>query len=184
MRRFVILLLVLPAAIVAGVAAWKRNRRLGTRLMNERVNPFLVERGLSGRSRAEMATLEHFGRKSGARHLTPVHPEPTENGYRIMVPLGPESQWVRNVLAAGHCRLEYRGVVHELDEPAVLLPREMADLPAPARMLFGALGFTYLRLHRFGEHPGTLEEQVVVTPGAGTEQAADQPAPEIAVPEV
>lgn len=156
MRRLMLIVAATIAAATAGVLAWKRNRRLGTRFMNERVNPFLIQRGLAGR-RGEIGTLEHIGRRSGTRRLTPVHPEPIENGFRIIVPLGPTSEWARNVMAAGHCRLELGGIVHELDEPAMVLPREMAELPAPARLLFGALGFTYLRLHRFAEHPGTLE---------------------------
>ncbi len=175
MRRILIALAALTGIVVAAVALFRRNPRMGTRVVNERVNPFLVEHGLAGFGRSEIGTLEHVGRHSGARHLTPIHPEPVEDGFRIIVPLGPHSQWVQNVLAAGHCRLQLHGIVYELDEPTVLLPRAMSDLPAIARLVFGFLGFTYLHLHTFAERPGALEEPVA---------AADAPTEVIGVSEI
>ena len=87
----------LVAAAAALVAAWRRNPRIGTRFINEVVNPYLVARGIAGAGRSELGTLEHVGRRTGTRHLTPIRPVPTEDGFRIMVPLGPKSEWARNV---------------------------------------------------------------------------------------
>jgi hypothetical protein len=141
--------------------------------MNDTIDQFLVRRGISGSGRWEAGTLEHVGRRSQRRHLTPVHPEPAADGFRIIVPLGLRSEWAQNVTAAGHCRLQLHDRVYDLDEPALLLPREMAELPAMTRLVFGSLGFLYLRLHRVADRPGTLEET-----GAVTAAALRVPAPE------
>src|SRR5512135_1571032 len=115
MRRILFTFGTLAALATGIVVLWRRNPRMGARVMNERVNPLLVGRGLAGVGRSEIGTIEHVGRTSGTRYLTPVHPEPIESGFRIVVPLGLSSHWVRNVLAAGHCRMQLHGIVYELD---------------------------------------------------------------------
>lgn len=161
MRRLLKVALALVALVAGAVYLWRRDTRIGTRFMNGVLDPILVRQGISGAGRSEIGTLEHVGRVTGIRRLTPVHPEPTADGFRIVVPLGPRSEWVRNVLAAGHCRIQLHDTVHELDEPVVLRPDEVEDLPAPLARLFGWLGFEYLRLHRFAEHPGALLDEPV-----------------------
>ena len=183
MRKVMLLVATLGALAASAIVAWRRNPRLGSGFVNERVNPLLLRRGLSGGQRAEIGTLEHFGRRTGTRRLTPVHPEPTDDGFRIMVPLGPQSEWARNVLAAGHCRLQLHATVFELDEPSLLQPREMVDLPLVTRAMCGALGFAYLSLHRFAEHPGSLDDAEMAAAGIASEaagQAAVTPEPETA----
>jgi deazaflavin-dependent oxidoreductase (nitroreductase family) len=125
--------------------------------MNERVNPFLLERGLAGGGRSELGTLEHVGRTTGTVRRTPVHPVVSGDTVRIVVPLGLRSQWARNVLAAGRCRLQLHDTVYELDRPVLLPAGAMADLPGTSRWLGDFMGFMYLCLRRAGEHPGTLE---------------------------
>jgi hypothetical protein len=160
MRRFVTVLAV-PAvigAVVVGTARmWRRNPRMGTAFVNSVVNPVLVRRGLAGHGRSEIGTLEHVGRKSGLRRLTPVHPEPTPAGFRIIVPLGMRSEWARNVIAAGHCRLRLHDDVFDLDEPAMVDAGEAKDLPWPVRRVMAALGFRYLNLRTFAARGGTLD---------------------------
>ena len=113
----------------ATVIIWRRNPRVGTTFVNSVVNPRLLRRGLAGGGASEIGTLEHVGRRSGVRRLTPVHPEPTPEGFRVVVPLGPDSQWARNVLAAGHCRLQLHDRVYDLDEPTMIPASEAEDLP-------------------------------------------------------
>jgi hypothetical protein len=157
MRKLMVLAGVVVAAGAGILVAWRRNPRMGATFVNERVNPFLVARGLSGAGASELGTLEHVGRRTGTRHLTPVHPVPTADGFRIVVPLGEASQWARNVLAAGHCRLQLHGMIHELDEPVLLAAGEMPDIATPQAWVLDRLGFRYLLLRRFAERPGTLE---------------------------
>ncbi len=172
MRRLSVAI-ALIASVVAAVAWWRRNRRTGSRFVNEVVNPFLLRRGVPGQTRENLATLEHVGRRSGTRRLTLVHPVPTEDGFRITVPLGSESEWARNVLAAGHCRMQVGDVVYELDEPALIPVGTDDAVPAPIRWVQAQLGFMWLRLHRFAEAPGTLEEPATASHGVLAPAAAE-----------
>jgi len=145
------------ASVAAGVAvAWRRNPRMGTRFTNEVVNPFLVDRGISGAGRSELGTLEHVGRRTGTRHLTPIHPVSTEYGFRISVPLGPKSEWAQNVVAAGHCRMQLHDTVYELDEPVLLAASELPDA-MPGTWILDRMGVQYLLLRRVAERAGSLE---------------------------
>jgi hypothetical protein len=148
---------VTGAVLVVAVGLWRRNPRIGTAFVNSFVNPALLRRGLAGYGRSEIGTLEHVGRKSGVRRLTPVHPEPTRAGFRIIVPLGRRSEWARNVIAAGHCRLLLHDQVFDLDEPAMVDAGQAQDLPWLLRGVLAALGFRYLNLRTFASHSSCLE---------------------------
>jgi hypothetical protein len=167
--------LVLGSSLVAAVAWWRRNRRTGSRFVNDVVNPFLLRQGVPGQSRENLATLEHIGRRSGTRRLTLVHPVPTEDGFRITVPLGVESEWARNVLAAGHCRMQIGDIVFELDEPSLVPVGSDGHVVAPVRWAQTGLGFMWLRLHRFGEAPGRLEAPEPSLERIAAEPSAPQP---------
>lgn len=171
MRRFVSV--AARGAALAGLAGgavilWRRNPRVGTRIMNSVVDPWLLRRGLAGGAVSELGTLEHIGRRSGIRRLTPVHPEPTATGFRIVVPLGGQSEWARNVLAAGHCRVQLHELVYELDEPRMVRAGSATDLPRVVRGLISVLGFQYLELRTFGTRPDSLDPVAsdVPTPAA------------------
>jgi hypothetical protein len=165
MRRSVILaggLVSLAAAAGGALIVWRRNPRIGSAFVNSVVNPALVRRGLAGGGASELGTLEHLGRRSGIRRLTPVHPEPTPHGFRIMVPLGAHSEWARNVLAAGHCRLQLHDVVYDLDEPTMIAARDAEDLQSAVRRVMAALGFQYLDLRTFGSATGGIPEPAAI----------------------
>ena len=164
MRKLALIAGGLVVAGAGGLVAWRRNPRIGTRFMNEVLNPLLVARGISGAGRSELGTLEHVGRRTGTRHLTPIHPVATEDGFRIVVPLGPKSEWARNVIAAGHCRMQLHDTVHDLDEPVLLAASEIPEIDAPAAWALDRLGVEYLLLRRFAEAPCRLEEMQVDEP--------------------
>jgi deazaflavin-dependent oxidoreductase (nitroreductase family) len=149
MRKLMVL-----AATASGLYAaarwWREHRRTGTDFVNNNINPWLERHGLVGGSHGELGLIEHIGRKSGTVRLTPIHPMPVPGGFRIIVPVGERSQWARNVLAAGHCRLLIGDRQFELDEPVLETPADLPDLPLPVRALFGWLEFRYLRLRTFG----------------------------------
>src|SRR5512140_2100095 len=164
MRKAAVIMAVpvtLGVAAGAAVIAFRRNPRIGSAFVNTVVNPRLLQRGLAGGAKSELGTLEHVGRTSGIRRLTLVHPEPTAEGFRIMVPLGPNSHWARNVVAAGHCRLQVHETVYDLDEPTIIEAGEADHLPAPVRWLVAALGFQYLKLRTFAANPGSLVPEPV-----------------------
>ncbi len=172
MRRGILVIGGTAALAGAGVAWWRRHPRAGSAWVNRVVDPWLVDRGVAERSRGEIGLLEHVGRSSGLVRVTPVHPVPTDSGFRIIVPLGVESQWARNVLAAGHCRIQVGDAIHELDEPTLVEPSEVEELPLAARRAMTWLGFRYLLLHRFAEHPGSLHDAPTVA-GAAAESASE-----------
>lgn len=174
MRKLLVFVLAV-GGLAALVVAWTRNTRIGSGFVNDVVNPFLVHRGITGSGRSELGTLEHVGRKSGIRRLTPLHPVATENGFRIVVPLGERSEWARNVLAAGHCRMQLHDVVYELDEPALLAASEIPEIAPPVAWVLDRLGFEYLFLRRFAEAPGRLEP--ATEPAAGLAPGVDEGAP-------
>ena len=119
--------------------------------MNRIVDPWIEGHGVFRGSHGELGLIEHIGRKSGTVRRTPVHPMPTADGFRIIVPIGDKSEWARNVLAAGHCRLELGDRHLELDEPVLEQPADVPALPRPVRALFESLGFRYLRLRTLRE---------------------------------
>jgi hypothetical protein len=74
-----------------------------------------------------------------------------------MVPLGERSEWARNVLAAGRCRLQLHEQVYELVDPRLVPASEVEDLPRVARAVMSSLGFRYLNLRTAEARAGTLE---------------------------
>jgi deazaflavin-dependent oxidoreductase (nitroreductase family) len=142
------------------VAWWRRHPRFGAEWVNRVADPWLMRQGVVTSSKGEIGLLEHVGRKTGTVRVTPVHPVRTADGFRIVVPLGVESHWASNVVAAGHCRLQVDEVVHELDEPLLVMPSMVEGLPKLATRAMDWLGFRYLVLRQFAEHPGTLETPV------------------------
>ena len=158
-------------AIVVVATMWRRHPRTGTGFVNAVVNPALVRSGLAGTGGSEIGTLEHTGRRTGVRRLTPVHPEPTANGFRIVVPLGTQSEWARNVIAAGHCRLTLHDRTFDLDEPTMVDAARVDDLPWVLRRIMGALGFRYLSLRTFVADDGDVGD---VAPSEAGTSAVDQ----------
>jgi deazaflavin-dependent oxidoreductase (nitroreductase family) len=116
----------------------------------------LVSHGVVENSAREIGLIEHIGRRTGLVRVTPVHPVATDDGFRIIVPLGLQSRWAQNVLAAGRCRLQLGEVLFELDEPILVAPSMVDDLPRLSRAAMDWLGFRYLSLHRVAERPGRL----------------------------
>lgn len=156
MRKILVLVLGL-VGLTGLVVVWMRCTRLGAGFANDVVNPWLIAQGASGSGASELATLEHVGRRSGIRRLTPLHAIPTEDGVRFAVPLGDRSEWARNVMAAGRCRMQYHDMVVELDQPRLLAPTRDPSMDPLTGRLTAWLGWKHLTLHRADERPGTLE---------------------------
>src|SRR6202521_5386985 len=64
--------------------------------------------------------ISHVGRKSGKVYRTPVNVFRAPEGFLIALTYGRESEWVRNVVAAGACQLETRGVQYRLSTPTIV----------------------------------------------------------------
>lgn len=156
MRKLLFVVAALVTSLGAALEWWRRHPRFGSETVNRIINPWLIEQGVADTSQGEIGLLEHVGRRSGTVRVTPIHPVATPEGLRIIVPLGGQSQWARNVLAAGHCRVQIGQSIYELDEPRLVPAAEIEGMPAAAARLMDWLGFRYLVLHRFAEQPGAL----------------------------
>ena len=89
---------------------------------------------ISGRWFRSYSIVNHVGRTSGRRFRNPVSAFPLGDGYVIAVLYGLESQWVRNVMAAGSFTLRTKGRDHVLERPEIIaLDRALPALPRLAR---------------------------------------------------
>ncbi|MEE6136125.1 nitroreductase family deazaflavin-dependent oxidoreductase [Mycobacterium sp. 050128] len=79
-----------------------------------------------------LGTLEHVGRKSGKQYRTPLLVFKTGDGFVILIGYGPETDWLKNVLAGGRTVLQKRGKAIPLFHPRLLSKAEAAHLVAPA----------------------------------------------------
>jgi deazaflavin-dependent oxidoreductase (nitroreductase family) len=80
------------------------------------------------------AIVAHVGRRSGRRYRTPVNAYKREGGYVIALVYGADSQWVRNVLAAGGTDIETRGRRVRLVDPEVVRDPARSLVPKPVRV--------------------------------------------------
>jgi deazaflavin-dependent oxidoreductase (nitroreductase family) len=84
--------------------------------------------------------LTHVGRKSGRVYRTPVNVFRAPEGFLIALTYGRESEWVKNVLAAGGCELETRGVSHQLFAPTIVHDPTRRRFPLPVRIVLRLIG--------------------------------------------
>jgi deazaflavin-dependent oxidoreductase (nitroreductase family) len=111
-------------------------------------NPVL---GHAARRLPGFAIVTHRGRRSGRMHRTPVNLFRDGDRYVIALTYGADSQWVRNVLAAGACSVETRRRHIDLVDPEILHDPARALVPAPVRAVLGVVNvseFMVLRPRR------------------------------------
>lgn len=78
--------------------------------------------------------IEHRGRRTGRTYRTPVLVFRVEDGFCIIVGYGLDSDWVRNLVAAGGGGLLHRRRRYTLSEPRILRGREAYEaLPRAPR---------------------------------------------------
>jgi deazaflavin-dependent oxidoreductase (nitroreductase family) len=93
--------------------------RLVVSPLSKILNPAIAK--LAGRRHFAMAAaIHHAGRRSGKSYVTPVNAR--VNGDVAVVPLtfGNQSDWVRNVRAAGSCWIRVNGKGHNAMRPEIL----------------------------------------------------------------
>ena len=83
------------------------------------------------------AIVTHTGRRSGRSYRTPVNVFRDGDRYVFALTYGAESDWVRNVLAAGGCRIETRRRTVELVDPERFTDPTRRLVPIPARWILG-----------------------------------------------
>lgn len=69
---------------------------------------------------ASLADLEHVGRRSGVVRHTPLRAVRRGDTVVVGVGFGPESDWLKNIRAAGRCRMRLGRELLELGEPRIV----------------------------------------------------------------
>lgn len=121
----------------------------GVRAFNKRIlNPAMMK--LAGWKGWYAAIIRYEGRSSGKEYETPVVAEPTPEEFLIPLPYGEHVDWLRNVLAAGECEIENKGVNYPATEPEVVGREEAAPFfPSRTRRQLGLYGVEkYLKVKR------------------------------------
>jgi deazaflavin-dependent oxidoreductase (nitroreductase family) len=85
------------------------------------------------------AVVHHVGRRSGLARRTPVNLFTRPGGFVIALTYGPDTDWVRNVLAAGGCEVETRGRRVHCTAPRVYHDPQRQGIRLPERPLLGLL---------------------------------------------
>src|SRR5579864_202725 len=84
--------------------------------------------------------LTHVGRKSGKVYRTPINVFRAPNGFIIALTYSSQSEWVKNVLAAGGCELKTRGKKCQLSSPNVVHDPTRRRFPIPVRIVLRFVG--------------------------------------------
>jgi deazaflavin-dependent oxidoreductase (nitroreductase family) len=84
------------------------------------------------------AIVTHVGRRSGRERSNPVNLFRSGERYVIALTYGADSQWVRNVLAAGEASVQTRGRRLRLIEPEVVHDERQSLVPPPVRPILRA----------------------------------------------
>ena len=84
--------------------------------------------------------LTHIGRKSGRVYRNPVNVFRAPKGFIIALTYSSQSEWVKNVLAAGGCELRTRGRKYQLSAPNVVRDPTRRRFPLPVRLVLKLVG--------------------------------------------
>jgi deazaflavin-dependent oxidoreductase (nitroreductase family) len=116
--------------------------------MTKMLNP--VIRKLAGRPHFRMAALiRHVGRRSGRRYETPAGARLTGDTFVIPLTFGSQSDWCRNVRAAGGCSIRLNGVDYEATAPEVVSAAEAAPVARSAFRRMERASFRMLGIKQF-----------------------------------
>ena len=85
------------------------------------------------------AIVVHVGRRTGRTYRTPVNLFRNRDRYVIALTYGADTQWVRNVLAAGAVEVETRGRRLQLVEPEIVHDARRSLVPSPVRQILALL---------------------------------------------
>jgi deazaflavin-dependent oxidoreductase (nitroreductase family) len=110
--------------------------------MTKALNP--VMRKLAGRRHVMMAAqIHHVGRRSGKQYVTPAGARLAGDTFVIPLTFGNQSDWSRNVRAAGGCSITLNGTDYRAVQPR-LADREQAG--PVIREAFGPVVRTMFRM--------------------------------------
>jgi deazaflavin-dependent oxidoreductase (nitroreductase family) len=80
-----------------------------------------VIRRVAGRRHFNMAAkIDHRGRRTGRSYMTPVTARLSGDHFWVSLTFGPDSDWCRNVRAAGQCTIRWQGQDYHAVRPVVV----------------------------------------------------------------
>ena len=96
--------------------------------------------------------LTHVGRRSGQTYDTPLNVFDAPDGFVFALTYGPDTDWVKNVMAADGCTIRHKRRDVALTHPRFITTEEgMAHMPAPVRVVLQLLDVTeFLRVAKSG----------------------------------
>jgi deazaflavin-dependent oxidoreductase (nitroreductase family) len=88
------------------------------------------------------------GRRTGRTYHTPINVLPRGDDYVFVLTYGSDAEWVKNVQAAGECRIRTRGRERKLVDPKLIVDPTRRLAPRFVRFI-GRLGNVteFLRMH-------------------------------------
>ena|SRR5713101_33982 len=100
-----------------------------------------VTRAFASFSRGPFAVIRHVGRRSGKPYETTIMVEPTVDSIVIALTYGPEVDWYRNILAAGHGTLLWHGSIYVIEKPeSIDIKTALPAFPRASRLILKMLG--------------------------------------------
>jgi deazaflavin-dependent oxidoreductase (nitroreductase family) len=95
------------------------------------------------------AIIIHAGRVSGKEYRTPLNAFATDDGFAIALTYGSSTDWVKNVVAARGCSIEYRRHTIHLTDPHFSTIADQSDtFPAVVRFILGVINVENVLLLR------------------------------------
>ncbi len=154
-------LLGMSGIAIGAIWLLRARRRDGMRgFVTHRFNPVVMKAGLAGGRVSPWAILEHVGRTSGTTYRTPIYARIGGDHAFVRMPYGSDVHWVRNIQAAGHCRIQLHETIVELDEPSIVPASDNPMVPPSMRKALDRAGRLYLRLHVLDRVPGTFARRL------------------------
>jgi deazaflavin-dependent oxidoreductase (nitroreductase family) len=87
-----------------------------------------------------LGVVVHRGRRSGKAYQTPVNVFAVKDGYVLALTYGPDTDWVKNVLAADGCALRTGGRIIRLTAPRLFHDEARRDIRPLERQVLRVLG--------------------------------------------
>ena len=116
---FMVVALALGAALLLMRSGEGAPRRLAIAFNKHVLNPGML--WLGTRRRTYYAAIHHVGRRSGRTYTTPVVAKLVGNETVVIpLPYGPDTDWCRNVLAAGGGTMTFQGQAYRLSAPELI----------------------------------------------------------------
>ena len=82
----------------------------------------------AGQADAQWSVIHHVGRTSGTSYATPVGMYATDDALFVVLPYGTNTDWYKNLAAAGGGTAVHKGITYEFTTPEVVPTSEILDI--------------------------------------------------------